>query len=363
MREVFLASPAPVSGIFKVSAVAGRHVTLIAAATASGDSAGRELACELRQLPALQLRDVVRISEGGQRAIVAFRETDKHHTLFVTNQCNSRCLMCSQPPTSREDSWLYREAKETVALVDSPPSVVGITGGEPTLNPSLLRELLDFALARWPDTTFEVLTNARRLGDHEVAARVLAGLPRGRVNWLVPLYGASDEEHDFVVQAPGAFDETLGGLLNLQMYGQGIQLRTVLIEPVLDSLAPLCEFIGKNLPFVATVALMGTEPIGFALANAETCLVDPTQRAEELSRAVELLQLYGLRPVLMNLPLCKLPEHLRPLAAASISDWKNEYAPACEPCQLKTRCSGFFAWDKSSLHRTGITPILQVANV
>lgn len=362
MREVLFAAPALVTGIFKASALAGPLVTLTASPLA-GAAAGQELVCQVQQPGALQPRDVVRISEGMRRAIVAFRETDRHHTLFVTNQCNSRCLMCSQPPTSRDDSWLYREAMETVALIDTPPRVVGITGGEPTLHPALLRELLDFALARWPETTLEVLTNARRLGDPDVAARVLGGLPPGRINWLVPLYGGSDEEHDFVVQAPGAFDEMLGGLLNLQAYGHSIQVRTVLIEPVLDGLVPLAQFIGKNLPFVHAVALMGTEPIGYALANSETCMVDPTLRAGELSRAVEVLRHYRLRPVLMNLPLCKLPGPLRSFAAASISDWKNEYAPECEPCQLKARCSGFFAWDKSTLHRNGITPIVQAAYV
>ena len=31
--------------------------------------------------------------------IVLLRESDTHHALFMTNRCNSRCLMCSQPPT------------------------------------------------------------------------------------------------------------------------------------------------------------------------------------------------------------------------------------------------------------------------
>lgn len=38
-------------------------------------------------------------SEKG-KAMVLHRENDLHHTLFLTNRCNSYCLMCSQPPTS-----------------------------------------------------------------------------------------------------------------------------------------------------------------------------------------------------------------------------------------------------------------------
>ena len=361
MREVFLSSPAPASGIFRVAAIAGRHVTLISSAL--GGALQRSIVCQLDGASELQPLDVIRLSEGQHRLIIAYRATDTHHTLFVTNQCNSRCVMCSQPPTRQDDRWLFREAMETISLIEQPPRVIGVTGGEPTLHAALLRELLDFAHASWPETTVEVLTNARGLGDPDLAASLLEGLRAERTTWLVPLYGGSDEEHDFVVQAPGSFDQTIGGLLNLQTYGQAIQVRTVLIRPVLNRLSELCEFIAKNLPFVQTVALMGTEPIGFALANAEMCLVDPSEHAGELSGAVALLQLHGLAPVLMNLPLCKLPQQLRPFAAVSISDWKNEFALECEPCQLKAGCSGFFAWDKSSLHRTRITPILRAEHV
>lgn len=361
MREVLLASPSPTSGIFKVSSLAGRLVTLTSSSL--GGEPQRCIVCQLDGSACLVPQDVVRLSEGLNRVIVAYRAADTHHTLFVTNQCNSRCLMCSQPPTRQDDSWLFREAMETISLIECPPRVVGVTGGEPTLHAAKLRELLDFAHASWPATTVEVLTNARQLGEAGVAAALLEGLRPGRTTWLVPLYGGADELHDFVVQAPCAFDQTVGGLLNLQAHGQSIQVRTVLIQPVLDQLPALCEFIAKNLPFVQTVALMGTEPIGFALANAEMCLVDPSERVDEIRAAVATLRLHGLTPVLMNLPLCKLPAQLRPFAAASISDWKNEFAPECELCQLKPRCSGFFTWDKSSFHRTRITPILRAEHV
>ena len=141
----------------------------------------------------------------GQRKVtVCFRASDRHHTLFVTNQCNSRCLMCSQPPTPQEDEWLFDEAMEIVALVEEAPTVIGISGGEPTLHPQRLRALLDVIHSRWPSTQVEVLTNARRLGDEGCAGLLLDGLAVGRTTWLVPLYGASDEVHDFVVQSPGA---------------------------------------------------------------------------------------------------------------------------------------------------------------
>ncbi|MCV2438616.1 His-Xaa-Ser system radical SAM maturase HxsC [Paucibacter sp. DJ2R-2] len=317
----------------------------------------RTSAQEPGALGSLEVGDIVKLAQGSSRAVVCFRPSDRHHTLFVTNQCNSRCLMCSQPPTSDDDGWLFTEAERIVELVSVAPEVVGITGGEPTLQPMRLRKLLDCIHSRWPDTKVEVLTNGRCLGDDQVAEALLSGLPPGRTNWLIPLYAGNDEVHDFVVQSAGAFDETLSGLLNLQQFGQGIQLRTVMVKPVIEHLEQWARFVGHSLPFVKAAALMATEPIGFALANQEACLVDVTEYADELGVAVQNLVHSGICPVLMNMPLCKVPEPLRRFAARSISDWKNDYTPACEGCALKGACAGFFVWDKSSLYRTGIKPV------
>jgi His-Xaa-Ser system radical SAM maturase HxsC len=303
---------------------------------------------------------VVRLVEGQRKVTVCFRASDRHHTLFVTNQCNSRCLMCSQPPTPQEDEWLFDEAMEIVALVEEAPTVIGISGGEPTLHPQRLRALLDVIHSRWPSTQVEVLTNARRLGDEGSAGLLLDGLAVGRTTWLVPLYGASDEVHDFVVQSPGAFDETIAGLLHLQQHGQCIQLRTVLVRPVIDDLAAWAEFVVRNLPFIDAVALMATEPIGFALANQDISVIDVGQCVNELVAATAMLVAHQMRPVLMNMPLCKLPERLRSLAAVSISDWKNAYAPECADCTLRSSCAGFFVGDKTSVYRTGLKPVRPV---
>jgi len=350
MREVRLAEVSPVSGIFRVQGGSQGIATLIAPSTRSTE-------VRVAEMLGLEIGDVIKLNAGQSRVIVCYRASDRHHTLFVTNQCNSRCLMCSQPPTPQEDGWLFDEAADIVKLVLNPPAVIGISGGEPTLHPARLRALLDLLHSVWPDTRVEVLTNGRRLAEKAVAALLLEGLPPGRTNWLVPLYAGNDEVHDFVVQSPGAFDETLAGLLNLQEFGQAVQLRTVLVRPVIDGLAQWASFVGRNLPFVQAVAMMATEPVGFALANKGMTVIDVLEYGNELKAAVDELMGYGLTPVLMNMPLCKVPEALRPLAAASISDWKNDYAPECNGCELRPRCAGFFVWDNTKIYRIGLRPV------
>jgi len=281
---------------------------------------------------------------------VLLRESDTHHTLLMTNRCNSYCLMCSQPPTKADDSWLVDEALEAISHLRCSPPVIGLSGGEPLLLGSGLRRILDALREHHPTTTVEVLTNGRLFADAGVVTKVLPGL-RARVRWLVPLYGHADFVHDFVVQTCGAFDETLAGLLALREYHQEVQLRTVLVEPVLQILPELTDFIGRNLPFVSEVALMGCEPIGFALANRQLCEVNLRDWASTLDQAARSLQRHDVPYLFMNAPLCSLPQQLWPQAHRSISDWKNVYAEECRNCAVKADCSGLFAW-----HEKGWSP-------
>lgn len=298
----------------------------------------------------LELGDIVVPHEGGAQVQILLRASDSHHALFMTNRCNSYCLMCSQPPTAADDSWLIDESLDAIAHMGWTPQALGLTGGEPLLLRSGLRRILDALGAKFPDTTVEILTNGRLFAEPELVDVILSGLST-RVRWLVPLYGHANFMHDYVVQAPGAFDETIAGLLALQEHQQQIQLRTVLIEPVLEILPQLSDFVGRNLPFVQEWALMGCEPIGFALANRQLCEVNLSDWSSTLEQASRVLRRHRLPHLFMNTPLCALPRTLWPLAHRSISDWKNVYADECERCVVRQSCVGLFAW-----HERGWTP-------
>ncbi|MGY8914668.1 MAG: His-Xaa-Ser system radical SAM maturase HxsC [Flavobacteriales bacterium] len=291
--------------------------------------------------------DVVVLSPNMNHIQVLLRKSDSHHTVFLTNRCNSNCLMCSQPPTKHDDSWLVEEAKTIARHTLFNPDIIGFTGGEPTLLGEQLGEIIEIFHQYLPNTVFDILTNGRLLGHDAYAEQILAGL-KAPVSWMVPLYGHADFVHDFMVQSKGAFSETLNGLLNLHQYRQSIQLRVVLTVTTLKNLEYIAEFIIKNLPFVREVALMGCEPIGFALSNIQECNVDITEYSTVLERVLIQLDEAKLRPILMNMPLCLISELSHKYAAKSISDWKQKYEAECEGCALLHQCSGVFAWDNNN---------------
>lgn len=303
--------------------------------------------------------DVIALSPERGELLVLFRNSDVHHAVQLTNRCNSNCLMCSQPPTKHNDDWLVDEACQIAAHIEGSPCSIGLTGGEPLLLGNKLRHVIDVFSLRHPNAAIDVLTNGRLLSNQELSASILEKIS-GKVSWLVPLYGHADFLHDFIVQSPGAFEETIEGLLTLQAYGQPIQLRIVLIEPVLQHLSELCGFIGRNLPFVREVALMGCEPIGFALANRSVCEVDLSEWHEQLQEAVITLKRSQIPVVLMNAPFCALPQDLWSLASNSISDWKRAFPKECQECALKDNCSGLFAWYERGWRPTAIKPIREM---
>lgn len=310
---------------------------------------------------ALEVGDIVVPQPNKGDAIILFRESDLHHSLLLTNRCNSYCIMCSQPPTKHNDDWLVDEALRAIRHIRKSPAVLGLSGGEPLLLDLGLRTILEAIAQHHPQTLVEVLTNGRLLSNPEFSQSLLEGL-RVNVSWLVPLYGHANFVHDFVVQTEGAFEETLAGLLTLQQYRQPIQLRIVLVEPVLQVLPNLCTFIGRNLPFVREVALMACEPIGFALANREHCEVDLLDWSNNLEQAARELRRHQVSYLFMNTPLCGLPSNLRSSAHRSISDWKQVYADECKVCNAKSRCSGLFAWHERGWKPTKLRAIVEAGH-
>jgi His-Xaa-Ser system radical SAM maturase HxsC len=284
--------------------------------------------------------DVVALRTSGVVSVL-YRGSSPHNTILATEQCNSFCLMCSQPPKTENDSHRIAEILRLLELIDPATHEVGISGGEPTLLGDAFLDIVTKARDRLPYTALHVLTNGRTFKDPKFAHR-LGAIRHHDLMLGVPLYSDIDWRHDYVVQAEGAYDETLAGFYNLARYGVRTELRVVLHQQTFERLPRLAEFIVRNLPFVEHVALMGLEMFGFAPRNLSVLWIDPVDYAPQLEQATRTLARAGLRVSIYNHQLCTLPRSLWPFAVRSISDWKNVYLDACEGCGVREYCGGFF---------------------
>ncbi len=300
----------------------------------------------------LEEGDIVRLSAGAIR--VVYRKTSPHNVLFVTERCNSRCVMCSQPPREIDDGYLIGEILEAIALMAPQTPQLCITGGEPTLYFEGLLEIIRAVRERLPRTALHMLSNGR-LFSRRGSAKAIASLGHPDLVIGIPLYSDEPNGHDYVVQSKGAFDETVLGLLNLARHRQKVEIRFVIHRQTLPRMVETARFIARNLPFASHVALMGLEPTGFAKTNLEALWVDPWEYQSQLEDAVEILRAARLRTSIYNHPLCLIPRALWPIAMRSISDWKNIYLEPCSDCSVKALCSGFFS-SSQNVHSKHLRP-------
>lgn len=294
------------------------------------------------ELSYIKSSDVVRLNPVGGEVRTLFRSDSDHNSILVTEQCNSFCLMCSQPPRKIDDSYLIEDACEVIKNVPRGTASLGITGGEPTLLGEGFLRIVRSAARYLPETHLHVLTNGRSFSERANSA-ALKDVGHPNLVLGIPLYSDLPERHDFVVQAAGAFEETIRGIMNLRRDGQNVELRVVIHKQTYARLPELARFIVRNLAFVEHVAFMGLELTGFTKANFGALWIDPYEYRSELDEACRILQSARVKPMVYNHQLCILSPFVRELSVNSISDWKNDYLEKCSPCERKNDCGGFFS--------------------
>jgi His-Xaa-Ser system radical SAM maturase HxsC len=286
--------------------------------------------------------DILRVAPRRKAIRALYRRNSPHNFLLMTERCNNYCLMCSQPPKQIDDSWIVDEILQTLPLIDRATPELGFTGGEPTLLGDDFIRILQACKSWLPDTSIHILSNGRRFADFAFSEKY-AAIDHPDMMVGIPLYSDISHLHDYVVQADGAFDETIRGILNLKRLRQKVEIRVVIHKQTYERLPQLAEFIARNLLFVDQVVLMGLEMTGFTKANLEDLWIDPYDYRDELRDAVQHLVAHRMNVSIYNHQLCLLYPELWPYARKSISDWKNEYMPECEGCAKRNDCGGFFS--------------------
>lgn len=305
------------------------------------------------QVQSLADGDILLITPEG-RINVMYQSGHADHTVFITNRCNSRCIMCPQPP-SNDPPDLHDINHKVLSLIKAGTlKQVGITGGEPTLVSEQLCQTLDYLQHHFSDAFITLLTNGRRFRDFDLARQV-AAMKNKKLLFCIPIYADNDVQHDSIVGVAGAFQDTLQGIYNLYRLGRKVEIRIVVMRQNYARLAAIAEFIYRNLPFVAHVAFMGMEYTGEAEQHLNDLWIDPQEYRQQLEEAVWHLHRRAMNVSIYNIPLCLLPALLWQFARDSISAWKKNYLEQCDSCMMREECGGIF--DTSVRQSANIAPL------
>lgn len=297
--------------------------------------------------------DILLVHPGTGRVERLLRAGSAHNTLLVTERCDQLCIMCSQPPKKTHVdrfAWLTE-----ACLLAEPGTLIGISGGEPTLYKQDLLGLIERVLVERDDLQFHVLSNGQHFESDDVE-RLRSPLYR-RVSWGIPLYAADPILHDEIVGKQGAFARLEQSLAWLLLSGARIELRTVLLSSNLQALSALAAHISSRLRFIEIWSIMQLEKTGFARNRWRQLYVDHRSNFGPIAAALDWALMHGIRAQLFNFARCTVPAAYRSLAPASISDWKRKYMSGCEGCRERDQCCGFFEWHPADHAHAGVTPL------
>jgi hypothetical protein len=103
---------------------------------------------------------------------------------------------------------------------------------------------------QWEDSALAQSANdASEAAGNAFTSVIMLGPPQFECV-AIPLYSAVDHLHDYVVQARGAFDETVLGILKLKDRQQRVEVRVVLHSLTAPRIEETCRWLSRNLPFV-----------------------------------------------------------------------------------------------------------------
>ena len=285
--------------------------------------------------------DILRVDAKSNVARIVLSRSNVHNTLLTTDECNNRCLFCSQPP--RESGSYFSEVQAALANF-SGDGVIGLTGGEPTIFWEELLLLLENKETWVGDRKFHLLSHGRNFSNTgSVDELVKADFDFNKVLFGVPVHGHRADIHDHLTDVEGSYGETMNGLINLGYAGANLEVRIVVNSYNYQYLPDIVSRIISTLRYSNFfIAVMQLEPTGWARNRYSELYVSAETQSLYLQRAVSAAILAGTPISLYNYPLCHLHESLSSFAVQSISDWKNHFPKECNRCTLRGKCAGFF---------------------
>lgn len=300
--------------------------------------------------------DILSISEEGY--ITKIHSADSQEVdIFVTNKCNSNCIMCPLSETVRRGNgsndlkWIL----EFIHILPDNVNYVNITGGEPTLVKDDFFEILLVLKRKFQYSGFQLLTNGRSMADENFLKRMLSCLPNG-IRFAIPVHASNPKIHDAITNVEGSFRQTNRGIKNLLKYCQKVEVRIVVSQKNVDILTETAEYIVANYKGLFCVNFIAMEMMGSAAVHKEELWVDYPKVFRKAKGAIDILVKNGIDVQLYNFPLCAVDRGYWHIAAMSITDYKIRYMDECEKCKVKDICGGFF-FSTKQLMKPKVTPI------
>lgn len=265
------------------------------------------------------------------------------NTLWITNKCNSNCLMCPSSEYSRKkgDCFSIKQLLNFIDYIPYESKHITITGGEPFVIGEKIFDIFE-KLKRLEDTQFLLLTNGRAFSIPKYIHKFIETKPKNLLIGI-PLHSSNPQTHDYITQQKNSFIETYSGILNLLKNDCKIELRIVINKINCDELYDLCTFLVNNAKNIYKVSFIAMEMLGNAAKNSKIVWLSYNKAFTKIKESIELLIYNSIDVSLFNFPLCTVDQKFWLICKKSISPNKIHFLEKCSNCKVKKYCGGFFA--------------------
>ena len=276
-------------------------------------------------------------------AYIYYDSSSTDNALFITNRCNSGCIMCPISEKSRRISDII-DIEILLSICRQLPTDtphITITGGEPFLLKKDIFKLLKYLKDNMNETQYLLLTNGRILSDREYFNDFINTTPNN-ITVAIPLHASNSKIHDSITRAAGSFEQSYRAIRNLISKGIAVEIRIVVSRLNLNEIDLLVDRICNELYGVKVVNFIGLEMLGSARHYMDEVWVSYKESFKYIEKPILKLVRRGIDTGIYNYPLCCVSKKFWPLCAHSITDSKIRYLEKCNDCIKKDSCGGMF---------------------
>ena len=229
--------------------------------------------------------------------------------LYISYKCNCNCFFCASDETNvieKDTEFSLDEAKKFLLSSPSRKNLT-ISGGEPTIHKDFL-EIVKFAKQHFE--SISLMTNGIRFSDMDyLKATIDAGVDR----ISIPFYSPNEDEHNWMVGNPKAYQKVLKGLANVNTLINerrfNVQIKLLLAKFTYKLIPDSIDFIANNFPNIKRVSLYGFHIGSKALQHKDLCVINYNESRPYNDKSVQKFLDYRLCFNVCQIPFCAFSEN------------------------------------------------------
>ncbi|MFH2028324.1 MAG: radical SAM protein [Nanoarchaeota archaeon] len=227
--------------------------------------------------------------------------------------CNNNCRFCVQADNKCKGNRTFEEIKNDLEDCKSRCNSVVLTGGEVTIREDFF-DIVKLA-KEIGYNHIQIQTNGRMFSSLDFCKKAIES---GANEFSPALHGYCAEQHDFLTNAKGSFNQTVKGIMNLKKLGQKVITNTVVVKPNYRN----CEDIAKLLVKLGVdqYQLAFVHPMGNAWKNFDSIVPVISLAAPFIHKGLDVGIKAGVSCMAEAMPYCMMKGYEEYVAERVIPD-------------------------------------------